>query len=48
MVSARSIRKGDTIECRDADDMIATMEDLARHGIETDFVYEKKKTRLLA
>ncbi len=48
-MSARSIQKGDTIECHDADEMIAIMEDLAKHGIETDFVYEKKrKTWLLA
>ena len=37
------MKKGDLIGCRDADDMIKTMTELEKHGIETDFVYEKKK-----
>ena len=32
---------GDTIKCHDEDDMIRAMTELAREGIETDFVYEK-------
>lgn len=36
------MKKGDTIECHDADDMIEIMTELAKHGIEADFVYEKK------
>lgn len=35
------LNKGDTIQCSDPDDMIEVMTDLARQGIETDFVYEK-------
>jgi len=31
----------DAIKCRDADDMIDTMKDLAQNGIDTDFMYEK-------
>ena len=37
----RALHKGDTIKCHDADDMIKTMRDLAKCGIETDFMYEK-------
>jgi hypothetical protein len=36
-----SLQVGDTIECRDAEDMIDTMFDLMHCGIETDFMYEK-------
>ena len=32
---------GDTIKCRDKDDMIETMYALQSEGIETDFLYEK-------
>ena len=32
---------GDTIKCADADDCINTMSELAKEGIETDFLYEK-------
>lgn len=32
---------GDTIKCRDKDDMVDTMVELAKDGIETDFLYEK-------
>ena len=32
---------GDTIRCHDKDDMVKTMMDLAKDGIETDFLYEK-------
>lgn len=32
---------GDTIKCRDKDDMVDTMVELAKEGIETDFLYEK-------
>ena len=35
------LKVGDAIKCRDEDDLIETMEDLAELGIETDFVYEK-------
>lgn len=35
------IKVGDTIKCRDKDDMVNTLTDLAREGIETDFMYEK-------
>lgn len=35
------LKIGDTIKCSDADDMIDTMERLAKSGINTDFVYEK-------
>ena len=39
------LKVGDTIKCRDADDLIDTMKDLAKEGIETDFVYEKDGKR---
>ena len=32
---------GDTIKCHDADDMIQTMQELAKEDITTDFLYEK-------
>lgn len=35
------LKKGDTIKCADADDMIEMMTELARQNIETDFMYEK-------
>jgi hypothetical protein len=36
-------KKGDIITCRDADDMIHTMQELAKAGVDTDFNYAKKK-----
>ena len=33
------LKVGDTIKCRDADDMIKYMTELAKEGIETDFLY---------
>jgi hypothetical protein len=36
---------GDTIHCRDAEDMINTMYELNHLGIETDFMYEKDGVR---
>lgn len=38
---SKDLSIGDTIECKDADDMINTMYDLLGCGIETDFLYEK-------
>lgn len=35
------MKVGDTIECHDAAEMIDFMYELARAGIETDFMYEK-------
>lgn len=35
------LKKGDTIQCADADDAINTMTELSRKGIETDSLYEK-------
>lgn len=35
------LKKGDTIQCADADDAINTMTDLAKNGVETDFLYKK-------
>lgn len=32
---------GDTIKCRDEYEAVDLMEELAKEGIETDFVYEK-------
>lgn len=37
------MKKGDTIQCANAEDLIDTMINLARHGIETDFDVNKKK-----
>ena len=38
------LKVGDTIKCRDPDDMIDTMNDLVKSGIETDFLYKKTET----
>lgn len=35
------LKVGDTIKCRNPDDMIDTMNDLVKSGIETDFLYKK-------
>lgn len=35
-------KKGDIITCRDADDMIHTMQELAKAGVDTDFNCAKK------
>ena len=35
------LKVGGTIKCRDPDDMIDTMNDLVKSGIETDFLYKK-------
>ena len=35
------IKVGDTIKCHDKDDLIKIMTELAKCGIETDFLYEK-------
>ena len=35
------LKVGDTIKCADAEDIISTMQELAKCGIETDFLYEK-------
>lgn len=32
---------GDTIRCKDSDDAVNVMKDLAKEGIDTDFLYEK-------
>ena len=33
---------GDTIQCRDKADMVETMYQLQREGIDTDFIYERE------
>ena len=35
------LKVGDTIECADADEVINIMQELTKHGIETDFLYQK-------
>jgi hypothetical protein len=35
------LKVGDTIKCADKEDMISTMQELAKCDIETDFMYEK-------
>lgn len=35
------LKVGDTIKCADKEDMISTMQELAKENIETDFLYEK-------
>jgi hypothetical protein len=37
----RKLQVGDTIQCVDTDDMCSTMKELAKEGVETDFLYEK-------
>lgn len=39
------LKKGDTIQCASANDMIKLMIELAKEGIETDFVYKKNDMR---
>ena len=34
------LQVGDFITCRDADDMIQTMQELAKAGVDTDFNYD--------
>ena len=46
MREQRKLQVGDTIECRDADDMVETMTDLAQEGVETDF-YDIKQCVLI-
>ncbi len=36
----KGLRAGDFIKCHDENDMVATMQELSKHNIETDFVYE--------
>lgn len=38
---------GDTIQCHDKDDLINTMIECARSGIETDFNYDDDKPKLV-
>lgn len=35
------LQVGDTIKCKDKDDMVDTMQALIKEGIDTDFMYEK-------
>lgn len=35
------LKVGDTIKCHDLDDMIDTMNELVKSGVETDFLYRK-------
>lgn len=35
------MKVGDTIKCHDPDDMIDTMNELVKSGVETDFLYKK-------
>lgn len=35
------LRVGDTIKCKDNDDLIETMRTLQEQGIDTDFLFEK-------
>lgn len=37
----RELQVSDTIQCGDTDDVVKTMKDLAKEGVETDFLYEK-------
>lgn len=41
------LKAGDTITCHDKDDLVDTMFELARSGIETDFDYNDVKPRLI-
>ena len=38
-----TLKVGDTIKCHDKDDLIKTMTELVKCGIETDFLYEKDR-----
>lgn len=37
----KKLKKGDTIQCADVDDLIDTMTELAQNGIITDWIFEK-------
>lgn len=39
----RKLQVGDKIQCGDTDDVIKAMKDLAKEGVETDFLYEKRR-----
>ena len=39
--SDRLLKVGDTIKCADKEDCVNVMVNLAKEGIETDFLYEK-------
>lgn len=41
------LKAGDTITCHDTDDLIKTMIECAKSGIETDFDYNDVKPRLI-
>lgn len=34
------LKVGDLIRCKDKEDMIDTMQELLRYGVNTDFIYE--------
>ena len=38
---SNDLKIGDTIKCSDADDMVDTMNELVKSGVETDFLYKK-------
>ena len=38
----RDIQIGDFIKCHDAEDMVDTMNELAKEGIETEFIYQRE------
>ena len=42
---SEGLKAGDTIKCADADEAIDIMQELAKRGIETDFLYKKKRCR---
>lgn len=37
----RKLQVGDTIQCGDTDNVVKTMKDLAKKGVEIDFLYDK-------
>lgn len=37
----RELQIGDTIQCANPADMVNTMTELAKEGVDTDFLYEK-------
>lgn len=47
-INAQMLRAGDMIFCHDKDDMVRTMNNLARLGIQTGFVYEYQGKKVLA
>lgn len=41
----KGLEIGDTIKCHDEEDCIQTMQELSKGGIDTDFLYKKRRRK---